>query len=104
MEKLKARWGVENNWGIVAILLGFSINGSLAAFVVKPILKLIGIAKDDLSTGLYLLLYILPVFIIYQFTLPYSGWIVGQYNFFKKFQIKMLSRLGLGMFFKEEEQ
>ncbi len=104
MEKLKARWGVETNWDIVAIFFGFAINGSLAAFVIKPILKLMGISKDDLSTGLYLLIYILPVFIIYQFTLPYSGWIVGQYKFFKKFQIKMLSRLGLGKFFKEEEQ
>ena len=102
MEKLKARWGVESNWGIVAIFVGFAINGSLAAFVVKPILKLIGISKDELSGGLYLLLYILPVFIIYQLTLPYSGWIVGQFKFFKKFQIKMLSRFGLGKLFKEQ--
>lgn len=101
MEKLKKRWGVENNWGIVAIFFGFAINGSLAAFAVKPMLKLIGISKDELSTGSYLLLYILPVFVIYQFTLPYSGWIVGQFNFFKKFQIKMLSRFGLGRFFEK---
>lgn len=103
MEKLKARWGVESNWGIVAIFFGFAINGSLAAFVVKPILKLIGINKDNLSTGLYLLLYILPVFIIYQFTLPYSGWIVGQFKFFKNFQLKMLNRFGLGKLFKEKK-
>ena len=100
MEKVKERWGVKNNWGILAIILGFSINGSLAAFVVRPLLKIIGISKDELSTGSYLLVYILPVFIIYQITLPYSGWIVGQYNFFKKFQTKMLGRFGLGKFFK----
>ena len=103
MEKLKARWGVESNWGIVAIFFGFAINGSLAAFVVKPVLKLIGIDKGDLSIGLYLLLYILPVFIIYQFTLPYSGWIVGQFKFFKNFQLKMLNRFGLGKLFKEKK-
>lgn len=102
MEKLRKRWGVESNWGIVAIFFGFAINGSLAAFVVKPILKLVGVSKDELSTGLYLLVYILPVFIIYQLTLPYSGWIVGQFNFFKKFQAKMLSRFGLGKLFKEK--
>ena len=94
MEKLKARWGIDNNWGIAAIFLGFAINGSLAAFVVKPILQLLGVSKDNLSTGMYLLLYILPVFIIYQFTLPYSGWVVGQYKFFKQFQTKMFSRFG----------
>ena len=103
MEKLKARWGIESNWGIVAIFFGFAINGSLAAFVVKPVLKLIGIDKGDLSIGLYLLLYILPVFIIYQFTLPYSGWIVGQFKFFKNFQLKMLNRFGLGKLFKEKK-
>ena len=101
MEKLKKRWGVKSNWGIAAIFFGFAINGSLAAFAVKPILKLIGISKDELSIVPYLLLYILPVFIIYQLTLPYSGWIVGQFNFFKKFQTKMLSRFGLGKFLKK---
>ena len=59
--------------------------------------------KGDLSIGLYLLLYILPVFIIYQFTLPYSGWIVGQFKFFKKFQLKILNPFGLGKSFKEKK-
>ena len=37
MDKLKERWGITSNWGIVAILIAFSINGSFAAWVSKPV-------------------------------------------------------------------
>lgn len=93
MEKLRERWGLTSNWGIIAILIAFSINGSFAAFIVKPILKIIGVTKDNLNVVVYYMLYLIPVFIIYQFTLPYSGWLVGQYKFFKTMQDKMLTRM-----------
>lgn len=93
MEKLRQRWGLKSNWGIVAILIAFSINGSFAAFIVRPILGLIGVTKDNLNIVIYYILYLVPVFIVYQFTLPFSGWLVGQYTFFKNMQTKMIERM-----------
>ncbi len=93
MEKLRQRWGLKSNWGIVAILIAFSINGSFAAFIVRPILGLIGVTKDNLNIVIYYILYLVPVFIVYQFTLPLSGWLVGQYTFFKNMQTKMIERM-----------
>ncbi|MGY6648206.1 DUF6787 family protein [Wenyingzhuangia sp. IMCC45574] len=93
MEKLRQRWELKSNWGILAIIVAFSINGSFAAFIVRPILKLIGVSKENLNIVIYYILYLVPVFIVYQFTLPYSGWLVGQYKFFKNMQHKMLVRM-----------
>lgn len=92
MDKLKQRWGLTSNWEVLAIIVAFSINGSFASFIVRPILATIGITKDNLPSFVFYLLYLIPVFIVYQFTLPYSGWLVGQYKFFKNMQAKMLQR------------
>ncbi|NIJ45348.1 hypothetical protein FHR24_001816 [Wenyingzhuangia heitensis] len=93
MDKLKQRWGLTSNWEIVAILIAFSINGSFAAYIVRPTLSIIGITKENLNIVIYYILYIVPVFIVYQFTLPYTGWLVGQYKFFKNMQNKMMKRM-----------
>lgn len=95
MEKLKQRWGLTSNWQVLAIVIAFSINGSFAAFIVKPSLSIIGITKDNLNIVIFYILYIIPVILIYQFTLPLVGWCVGQYKFFKNMQVKMLMRMKL---------
>lgn len=95
MEKLRERWGLTSNWGILAIIVAFSINGTFAARIVRPLLGTIGISKENLNIAIYWVLYILIMFTVYQFTLPFSGWIVGQFKFFKNMQTKMLVRMKL---------
>ncbi|MEN8826098.1 MAG: DUF6787 family protein [Wenyingzhuangia sp.] len=95
MEKLKQHWGLKSNWEVLAIVIAFSVNGSFAAFIVKPSLSLIGITKENLNITVFYILYIIPVIAIYQFTLPLVGWVLGQYQFFKNMQTKMLIRMRL---------
>ncbi|WP_435255050.1 DUF6787 family protein [Tenacibaculum sp. A30] len=101
MEKLKQRWGVDNNWSLAAIFIVFAINGSFAAWVAKPITGLLGLSPETMSPWLYYPLRILLIFPIYQTTLPLVGWVFGQFNFFWDFEKKFLSRLGLGFLFKK---
>ena len=102
MEKLKQRWNIESNWGIVAIILVFSINGSFATWVAKPITSFLGLSPDIISGWIYWPLRILLIFPIYQLTLPIVGWFFGQFKFFWAFEKKFLGRLGLGFLFKEK--
>ncbi|GGF68181.1 DUF6787 family protein [Wenyingzhuangia marina] len=95
MEKLKERWGLTSNWEVLAIIIAFSINGSFATFIVRPILGQIGVTKENLNVVVFYILYIVPVIFVYQFTLPYVGWLVGQYRFFKNMQTKMMVRMKL---------
>ena len=95
MDKLKARWGVNSNWDLVGIFLAFAVNGTFASRIVRPLLVSMGLNKENFHIALYYFLYIFGVFVVYQFTLPLSGWIFGQYKFFKNMQRKTVSRFGI---------
>ncbi|MGB1042258.1 MAG: DUF6787 family protein [Tenacibaculum sp.] len=101
MEKLKQRWGLKTTWDVIAVLIVFSINGSFATWVAKPITAYFGLSLETTSPWVYWPLRILLIFPIYQATLPIVGWLFGQFKFFWAFEKKFLSRLGLGFLFKD---
>ncbi|AUP77799.1 DUF6787 family protein [Flavivirga eckloniae] len=96
--KLENKWEVNYRWEMINIFLVFAITGSSSVFVSKPIIKLIGITKENLPSTLYWTLYIVIGFIFYQILLVLVGWLFGQYKFFWNFEKKMLRRLGLKRF------
>ncbi len=97
MEKLKKRWGLTSNWQVLAIIVVFSLNGSFATWVAKPVTEFFGLSSETTNPYiLYLALRILLIFPIYQITLPIVGWFFGQFKFFWNFEKKMLKRMGLG--------
>ena len=100
MEKLKKRWKIKNNWSILAILLVFSINGTFATYISKPLTELLGISQET-HGWLYWIIKIPLIFIVYQITLPIVGWFFGQFQFFYNMEKKMLKRIGLGFLFKK---
>ena len=101
MENLKERWGITSNWQIIIILFVFSITGSSSLFVAKPIIKFIGITKDNLHILVYWILYVLISFVFYQILLIFFGWIFGQFKFFWNMEKKILKRFGLSRLFKD---
>lgn len=96
MGNFKQRWNLTTNWQIFVILLVFAITGSSAAILSKPILYWLGISKETHHIALYLLLYILFIFPIYQILLITIGFLFGQFKFFWAFEKKMLRSMKLG--------
>jgi len=96
MENFKERWNITSNWQVFVIILVFAITGSTAAMISKPILHALGISKETHHIALYVLLYILIIFPIYQILLVGFGFLFGQFKFFWKFEKKMLRALKLG--------
>ena len=101
MEKLKKRWGISSNGQVLLILLVFSITGSSALFVARPLLDYLGITRLNFTSeflwgGLsYYALRILVIFPTYQILLVCYGWVFGQFEFFWNFEKNMLARMGL---------
>jgi len=93
--KLEKKWNVKYRWELISIFLVFAITGSSSVFVSRPLIKLMGINKENLPTFAYWTLYIFIGFIFYQILLVAIGWLFGQHKFFWDFEKKMLSRLGL---------
>ncbi|SFW22700.1 DUF6787 family protein [Cellulophaga fucicola] len=105
MEKLKKRWGIDSNFAIVMILLVFAVTGSSSLKIARPFLEFIGFTREIFPEDWYYAIpywavRILVIFPIYQILLVAFGWLFGQFKFFWAFEKKMLSRLGLGRFFK----
>ncbi|GAL77547.1 hypothetical protein JCM19274_5260 [Algibacter lectus] len=94
-EKLEKKWEVNYRWELISIFLVFASTGSSSVFVSRPLIKLMGINRDNLPTFAYWFLYIVIGFIFYQILLVLIGWIFGQYKFFWNFEKKMLRRIGL---------
>ena len=93
MKKLKERWGIESNFGIIMILLVFSVTGSSALKIARPLLDYIGFTRDNFADDWYFsILYwtvrILIIFPIYQILLIIFGWLFGQFKFFWNFEKK----------------
>ena len=101
-KKLENKWKVNYKWEMISIFLVFATTGSSSVFIGRPILKLIGITKENLNPFLYWILYIIIGFIFYQILLVFIGWIFGQFSFFWNFEKKMITRLGFKRFLKSE--
>ena len=98
MNKLKEKWGITSNYQIIIILLVFSITGSIAVWIAKPVLNLVGLDKEGVSSWLFWPIRIFIIFPIYQILIVIIGTLFGQFKFFWGFEKKMLTRLGFKRF------
>ncbi|MHA7944064.1 DUF6787 family protein [Formosa sp. 3Alg 14/1] len=97
-KKLENKWVLDYKWEMIRVFMVFAVTGSSSLFIGRPIIKWLGITKDNLSPFLYWTLYILVGIIFYQILLVFFGWLFGQFEFFWKFEKKMLRRFGLKRF------
>ena len=98
MKKLKKKWGITSNIQLLIILFVFSVTGSLAVWIAKPLLSAIGIEKDLTSPWIFWPVRILIIFPAYQVLIVIIGALLGQFKFFWDFEKKMLVRLGFKQF------
>ena len=97
-KKLETKWILDAKWEMIRVFMVFAITGSSSMFVGRPIIKFIGITKENLNPILYWVLFIIIGLIFYQILLVFFGWLFGQFHFFWNFEKKMLKRFGLGKF------
>ena len=93
-ERLKARWQVESNFQLIIIFIVFSITGSATVVAKKYLFGLMNI-NSDIPLYLLIPIYIITIIPIYQTLLIIIGTLLGQFQFFWKFEKKMLRRFGI---------
>ncbi|WP_282042723.1 DUF6787 family protein [Winogradskyella flava] len=97
-KKLENKWILDYRWEMIRVFIVFAITGSSSVYVGRPIMKLIGITKENLNPVLYWILFIIIGLVFYQILLVSFGWLFGQFKFFWEFEKKMLRRFGLKKF------
>ena len=98
MKKLKEKWGITSSFQLVIILIVFSVTGSIAVWIAKPLLDFVGLDKTALSPWVFWPIRISIIFPIYQVLIVVIGALFGQFKFFWNFEKKMLVRLGFKSF------
>ncbi|WP_458626713.1 DUF6787 family protein [Winogradskyella sp. PC D3.3] len=97
-KKLEKKWILDYKWEMIRVFMVFAVTGSSSLFIGKPIIRFIGITKENLNSTLYWFLYIIIGIIFYQILLVTFGWLFGQFKFFWEFEKKMLRRFGFKRF------
>jgi hypothetical protein len=103
MPTFKQRWNIQSNAQLTVIIIVFALTGSASAWLSKPFCLWLGITKDELGfwfTPVRLLL----IFPIYQVLLVLIGFLFGQFEFFWKFEKKMLRSMRLGFLLPKENK
>ncbi len=98
MKKLKEKWEITSNFQLVIILIVFSVTGSIAVCIAKPLLDFAELDKTTLSPWVFWPIRISIIFPIYQVLIVIIGALFGQFKFFWNFEKKMLVRLGFKSF------
>ena len=98
MKRLKEKWRITSNFQFIIILIVFSVTGSLAVWIAKPILELVGLDKSAVTPWIFWPIRIAIIFPIYQVMIVVIGALFGQFKFFWAFEKKMLVRLGFKRF------
>jgi formyltetrahydrofolate-dependent phosphoribosylglycinamide formyltransferase len=91
LKRIQQKWKVSG-WRFVLILITFAIGGSLTGLVGKQLMQLTGIK----STGVYILLYIILVTLIWPLMVLLVSIPFGQFTFFLSYLKKMGQRMGVG--------
>jgi hypothetical protein len=84
--KMQARWGVSI-WGVIAILLAFSLAGTTVLKITRPILDFV--LPEDVPRWLWWTARILIIVPVYQVLLLMYGTLLGQFRFFWEKEKKM---------------
>lgn len=104
MKKLKERWGITSNWQLAIILIVFTINGSLSGYLMKPVLRLLGITHEHLDWYFYWPLACVLILPVYFCMILVVGTLFGQRKFFFWFVKKSMKGMGLKFLFKDADK
>jgi hypothetical protein len=100
--KLKQRWGIDNDWQVLLILLAFSLAGPTTLYFHNQIDLLLGIDAES-PFWIKLVVFIIVVYPLYNLSLMAFGTLLGQYRFFKNF-MKGKRKLLTGKYFSRSRQ
>ena len=97
IKKLKEKWNIKSSFQLVTICVVFSVTGSIAVIIAKPILEYV-VGLDKSTPWIFWPIRISIIFPIYQILIVIIGALFGQFEFFWNFEKKMLARMGFKRF------
>ena len=95
VKKLIKRFNAKSNKHLFIIFTIFALSGSGSLFISSPILSAVNLENLITYYPLYILVRIIIIIPIYQLMLIIIATVFGEFNYFWKFEKKILQRLKL---------
>jgi len=92
-QRLQKKWKIKG-WQVLVILIIFALGGSLTGYAGRQLMNLIEVE----NVGLYIIIYILAITIIWPFAVILVSIPFGQFSFFRKY----ISRIGNRLFTRQQ--
>lgn len=91
LKKLMEKWELESVKQVIIILIVFALTGSTVLIIKRPIFEFAS-QNGEVPTWVSVVYYVLILPIYNLFLLAY-GFLFGQFNFFLKYEKRMLKRM-----------
>ncbi len=89
VDKLKEKWGIDSQWQFVIIMIVFACTGTTVVLIKGPAIEFFFPAGQPLWFKIGYWVMILP---IYNCFLLFYGFVFGQFDFFWRYEKRMISR------------
>ena len=91
LRKLEKLFKAKSRMHLVLIFFIFGISGSISLFLSDYVLELLNSGLLNLNHFYLLILRLLVLIILYQFILLIVSFVFGEFNYFSKYSLKLLS-------------
>ena len=91
LRKLEKLFEAKSRTHLVLIFFIFGISGSISLFLSDYVLELLNSGLLNLNYFSLLILRLLVLIILYQFILLIISFVFGEFNYFSKYSLKLLS-------------
>ena len=91
LRKLEKLFKARSRVHLVFIFLIFGISGSISLFLSDYVLELLNSGLLNLNHFYLLILRLLVLIILYQFILLIVSFVFGEFNYFSKYSLKLIS-------------
>lgn len=95
IKKIALRLKIKSPFQFFAVMMVFSVTGSLSLIISKPILILFGLNPEIHNIYFFWFLRIIILFFVYQALLIVIAFLFGQFTYFWEIEKKMLKRFGI---------
>ena len=91
LRKLEKLFKARSRIHLVLIFFIFGISGSISLFLSDYVLELLNSGLLNLNHFYLLILRLLVLIILYQFILLIVSFVFGEFNYFSKYSLKLIS-------------
>ena len=89
------RLNIMSFWQFTLIMIVFAITGSLSLYITVEFFEIIGLKEENFNPIIFWPIRIILLFFIYQILLLLVALAFGQFQYFWKFEKKILNRFGI---------